>query len=222
MKFELASADANILGHLYRSRSIEIMSSLFREVLVDEFIRKEIENKQPEILPTLEAEIQKDSWLVLMGRAQLRERKLISLYDAQVQDMEYIFMPADRGEKHAIALAQATGAMFVLTDDEKYDGPYCSIDRGVISNLEALGFWDLIFLNIVSGKISNYHDAYIIYNRICQEGYAPPYQASFGSRMKLSVRRLKDKRWFKTWCSENNISKNVIINLLEAIKQNGW
>lgn len=73
MKFELASADANILGHLYRSRSIEIMSSLFREVLVDEFIREEIENKQPEILPTLERESKappRMEWLVFLWSPQ--------------------------------------------------------------------------------------------------------------------------------------------------------
>ncbi len=49
------------------------------------------------------------------------------------------------GEKRVIALARATGVGFVLTDDEKQDGPYWSIERGIISHVEALAFWDLVY-----------------------------------------------------------------------------
>jgi hypothetical protein len=93
MKFDLASADANILGHLYRSDSIELMRSLFCQVLVDDLIWGEIKNRQQEILPAIEQEMQQRSFLVLMDRTELQKRKLIFVYEAQVQDVEYIFLP---------------------------------------------------------------------------------------------------------------------------------
>ena len=54
MKFELASADANILGHLYRSGTSRLITDLFSKVIVDDFILQEIRNKQKEILPAIQ------------------------------------------------------------------------------------------------------------------------------------------------------------------------
>ncbi|HRX22306.1 MAG TPA: hypothetical protein P5273_11395 [Syntrophomonadaceae bacterium] len=222
MKFELASVDANILGHLYRSGTDRLISDLFSKVIVDEFILQEIHNKQREILPAIQPTLDQSDFLELIDRQALRERKLVSIYDAQLQNMEYIFLPQDRGEKHAIALAKAVGAAFLLSDDEKQDGPYWSIERGIIANLEVLGFWDIIYLNILAGKITDFSEAHDIYEQVCLHGYEPPYAAGFGSRMKMAVRHCMDKPWFINWCSEHGIAKKVSKDLLIMIKENGW
>jgi predicted nucleic acid-binding protein len=189
---------------------------------VDEWIIKEIHNKQKEILPAIQPELDQSIFFELIDRNELKRRKLISVYEAQLQDMEFLFLPQDRGEKHAIALAQATGARFLLSDDEKQDGPYWSIDRGIIDNLEVLGFWDLIYLNILTGNISDFNKAHAIYCQVCQHGYYPPYAAGFGARMKMAIRRSKDKQWFKDWCSECGIHNKVSRDLLIIIKENDW
>ena len=222
MKFDLASTDANILGHLYRSSSSSLITNLFSKVIVDEWIMKEIHNKQKEILSDFQPALDQSIIFELIDRNELQRRKLISVYEAQLQDMEYLFLPQDRGEKHAIALAQATGARFLLSDDEKPDGPYWSIDRGIIANLEVLGFWDLIYLNILSGNIPDFNQAHTIYYHVCQQGYYPPYAAGFGARMKMAIRRSMDKQWFKEWCSEYGIHNKVSRDLLIVIKENDW
>jgi hypothetical protein len=71
--------------------------------------------------------------LLLVDRVELQSRQVLSLYETELDDMRNLFLPPDEREKRVIALARSTGVGFVLTDDEKQDGPYWSIARGIIS-----------------------------------------------------------------------------------------
>ncbi len=62
MKFKQACADANILGHLYRSKESSLLSRFFEQVLVDQWILDEIKRKQRDILPVIERELSNDSF----------------------------------------------------------------------------------------------------------------------------------------------------------------
>jgi len=222
MRYKRACADANILGHLYRSGESSLLSRIFEQVLVDQWILDEIKRKQRDILPVIEQELSNASFLLLVDRVELQSRQLLSLYETELDDMRNLFLPPDEGEKRVIALARATGVGFVLTDDEKQDGPYWSIERGIISRVEALAFWDLVYLGILSGIYHTYEAAKDSYNLICQKGYVPPYPPPFGSRMAAAVRRLKDKEWYRQWCQANGIKSEVSFNLLKTIKESGW
>ena len=191
-------------------------------MLVDQWILDEIKRKQRDILPVIERELAHASFLLLVDRAQLQSRQVLSLYETELDEMRNLFLPPDEGEKRVIALARATGVGFVLTDDEKQDGPYWSIERGIISHVEALAFWDLVYMSILDGGYSDYIEAYESYNRICLQGYNPAYAPGFGSRMMAAVRRLKDKEWFKQWCQALGVKPGVTIDLLKQIKQAGW
>ena len=222
MKIKTACVDANILGHLYRSGESRLFSYFFDQIFVDQWILEEISRKQKDILPVIERELSNGSLLVLVDRAELIRRKVAALYDDELDEMRYLFLPPDEGEKRVIALARAIGVTFVLTDDEKQDGPYWSIERGIISRVEALAFWDLVYLGILSGIYHTYEAAKDSYNLICQKGYVPPYPPPFGSRMAAAVRRLKDKEWYRQWCQANGIKSAVSFNLLKTIKESGW
>lgn len=222
MRYKRACADANILGHLYRSGESSLLNRFFEQVLVDQWILDEIKRKQKDILPLIERELSHASFLLLVDRAELQNRQVLSLYETELDDMRNLFLPPDEGEKRVIALARAIGVSFVLTDDEKPDGPYWSIERGIISHVEALAFWDLVYMSILDGGYSDYIAARESYNRICQQGYHPPYAPGFGSRMAAAVRRLKDKEWFKQWCQARGVKAGVTIELLKQIKQAGW
>jgi len=145
MRFKQACVDANILGHLYRSGESSLLSRFFEQVLVDQWILDEIKRKQRDILPVIERELSNASFFLLVDRVELQNRQVLSLYETELDDMRNLFLLPDEGEKRIIALARATGVGFVLTDDEKQDGPYWSIERGIISHVEALAFWNLVY-----------------------------------------------------------------------------
>ena len=72
MRYKRACADANILGHLYRSGESSLLSQFFEQVLVDQWILDEIKRKQKDILPVIERELSHASFLLLVDRAELQ------------------------------------------------------------------------------------------------------------------------------------------------------
>jgi predicted nucleic acid-binding protein len=217
------SIDTNIVGHLYRSNCTFLITNLFNEILVDEIVVREARNRCGDIYEDFDKDI-KDSSTIFMLQTQgtLKAASLYSLYEIQMRDMDALFFPKDEGEKRAIALAKATGAYFLLTDDEKHmEGPYYYLDKGIIKDMEALAFWDLIYLNILLGHQSH-EQGKDTFDLIAKDGYFPPYQGNFESKMKTSIRRLKDKEWFNDWCDQKSITKSQTAQLLRDIKSNDW
>ncbi|MGI6648494.1 MAG: hypothetical protein ACOX5W_05350 [Bacillota bacterium] len=124
-----------------------MISNLFNVVYLDEFVYGEVNRRLRDIAHELDQDLANVSFISLVKKSDLKRAVLFSLYEANRKDMNSLFLPKDEGEKRAIALAQAVGAEFVLTDDENYsEGPYFAIERGIIPGLEALAFWDLIYL----------------------------------------------------------------------------
>jgi hypothetical protein len=220
--FDIAAADANIFGHLYRSNAEFLLTELFNHILIDQFIMGEIERKQPGIIPIMQKDFDR-GFLQIITHRYLHGRELYKLYEYYLKDMRDLFLPADEGEKRGIALAKATGSLFFLTDDENYwEGPYYAINRGIISGLEALAFWDLLYIKIIIDKMpaaigKKYWD------KIVSLGYEPPYGGTFGSKMGQSVRRFKDTPWFTELGEKKKIdTKHRNYTLLTSIRKNGW
>ncbi|MDD2586356.1 MAG: hypothetical protein PHT79_08980 [Syntrophomonadaceae bacterium] len=222
MKFDVAVADANIFGHLYRSNAEWLLAELFDRVLIDHFIMEEIERKQSSIIPMMQEDFDR-GFLQIIRPQDLDKQKLYELYKYYLDDMRYLFLPTDEGEKRGIALAKATGTSFFLTDDENYmEGPYYAINRGIISGLAALAFWDLLYIGIIVAKMSvpvgKRH-----WDEIVSKGYEPPYRGTFGSKMGQSVRRFKDTQWFTELVEKQKVDiKHRNYMLLTAIRDNGW
>lgn len=216
-----ASIDTNIIGHLYRSNTQHLIYNVFDEVFVDEFIMIELNRRCKDIYTQFHSELHDSSSpFKLIDKDHLRENALLPLYNLQLDDLRYLFMPRDEGEKRACALAQTKGSFYLLTDDEKQmDGPYYMIDRGLIRDMESLAFWDLIFLNVVTGKISC-EEAFGNFNAICNDGYIPDgYKGTFQSKMNHSIRRLKEKEWFKENTANSTIKRALIVELINYIKR---
>lgn len=215
-----ASIDTNIIGHLYRSNTIHLITNLFDEVLVDEFITQELRRRCKDIYDDFINDIEDpNSPFVLVDKSYLRERSLLQLYNIQLSELENLFLPKDEGEKRAVALALSTGVFFLLTDDEKYmDGPYHMIDRGLVDNMDSLAFWDLIFLN-VARKYIGFDKAKENFEAICMDGYLPDgYKGEFKSKINHSIRRLKEKEWFKAHLENGDIQRRTIANFIRFVK----
>jgi predicted nucleic acid-binding protein len=218
-----ASIDTNIIGHLYRSNTQFLITNLFNEILVDEFILKtELRRRCPEIFDKFEMDLNNINTIFLkVTKADLLEENLYKLYELELTEMENLFLPSDEGERRAIALAKSKGVFFLLTDDEKYmSGPKYMIENGIVRDMEALSFWDLIFLNVMAKKIT-YEEAKNTFEFVASDGYIPDrYNGSFVSKMKQTIKRLKDKQWFNDWCITNRINtRNEIKEFLIWLKQ---
>lgn len=216
-----ASIDTNIIGHLYRSNTTYLITNLFDKILVDEFVLQELSRRCNDIYDDFFVDLFDESTpYILANKSYLKNLSLKNYYDIQIQEMEYLFLPKDEGEKRAIALAQATGTFFLLTDDEKHmDGPYHMINRGLISDMESLGFWDIIFLNAILQKIS-FDKAKENFESIAKDGYVPIYKDDFKSKMISSLRRLNEKEWFKKEVEDGYFSRKPIkyfINFLKSL-----
>lgn len=216
-----ATIDTNIIGHLYRSNTNNLITNLFDEILVDEFILYELKRRCNDIYDIFMEDLEKeDSPYTLADKSYLREHSLLQLYEIQLNEFEYLFLPSDEGEKRAIALAQATGTYFMLTDDEKMmDGPYHMIERGLVPHMESLAFWDLIFLNAVRQHVK-FDNTKEYYQAICQDGYIPDgYKADFKSKITFSIKRLKDKKWFKEEIESGRIDRKTIAYFINFVQK---
>lgn len=220
--FDVAVADANIFGHLYRSNTEFLLVNLFDHILIDQFIMKEIERKQSSILPMMQKDFDR-VFLQVIGSQDLDKRELYKLYKYYLDDMRDLFLPTDEGEKRGIALAKATGCFFFLTDDENYmEGPYYTINRGIITGLEALAFWDLLYIEIVMDKMS-VAVSKKCWDDIALRGYESPYRGTFGSKMGQSVRRFQNAPWLTELVKNQQVDiKHRNYTLLTEIRDNGW
>ncbi|MED1711765.1 hypothetical protein P4V34_28865 [Bacillus thuringiensis] len=218
-----ATIDTNIIGHLYRSKTIHLITNLFEEIFVDEFIIQELQRRCKDIFADFMKDLEDPfTPFTLVDKTYLIQNSLLQLYNIQLNDLQYLFLPSDEGERRAIALAQTTGTYFLLTDDEKsMDGPYHMISRGLVNNMESLAFWDLIFLN-ATRQLITFDLAKENFEAICLDGYLPDsYKGEFKSKLGHSIRRLKDKTWFKDQIESGIIQKRTIsyfIKFIQSIK----
>lgn len=207
-----ATIDTNIIGHLYRSHTQFLIENLFSTVYVDEQIMIELKRRCKDVVDPFEEELLKEDALYCkVTKQELITDSLYSIYNIELNGLEDLFLPSDEGEKRAIALAKTKGAFFLLTDDTKpMDGPTHMIENGLIPEMEVLAFWDLIFLNTISGCITH-EKAKDTYEFVASDGYIPDgFRSSFRSKMNQSMRRLAPKEWFTNWCKANGIRRQTI------------
>lgn len=217
----IATVDTNIIGHLYRSNTQFLISNLFTAILVDEQVKFELTRRCCDISHKFESDLADATSIYSeVTKQDLIDQKLLPLYQAQLLDMESLFLPSDEGEKRAIALAKTKGIFFLLTDDEKYmTGPTYMIDNGLITDMASLAFWDLIFLNVISDKLS-YKASQDTYEFIASDGYIPDrYKGTYKSKINQSIRKLVNADWFRDWCMSNGITSVKIKDFRSYIKQ---
>lgn len=209
-----AVADTNTLLHLYRSDATHLIFDLFSGIDYFEF-NEIVEAKRhgQDVIPLIHHDIINGGGKIRRVTSEyLRDNKLWSLFQHKDGFMRDLFLPADRGERYAIALAQTIGSMVLLTDDTKDNGPYYTVNHGLCEDVEiALAFWDLIFLNRLSGNLPDIDAASELYEHIRVTAYEPPFRPTFKSKMNASLRLFEKAKppWYKSWCVSNGITKEV-------------
>lgn len=219
-----AVADTNTLIHLYRSNTTHLMFELFSGVDYFEFT-EDVEAKRHgvDVIPLIQNDLLHGGGKIRrITKEFLRDTKLWTLFQSKDNFMRDLFLPADRGEQYAIALAQTTGAPVLLTDDTKDNGPYYTVNRGLCEDVEiALAFWDLIYLNRLLGKLQDIRVAEEIYEQIRLSAFDPPFRSTFKSKMNACLRRFEEDKpmWYRSWCASNGITGNVRAQVVMEIRQ---
>jgi len=120
-----ASLDTNVIIHLYRASKQELLFRLFNEeIYIDEFIYDvELQHHGTDVLSQVRKDIT-DNKLKIIRKSYLLDIGMYPLYHQYLTEEKSYYPGSDEGEAHAIALSRTLGAMSVVTDDTKPQGPH--------------------------------------------------------------------------------------------------
>lgn len=213
-----ASLDTDILIHLYKTGKKDIIFSSFNELYIYEYlVEEELKNKAPQVYEEFIKDV--DAGLVkIITKDDLREMGIKVLFDEYIADYEYLF---DRGEMHAVALAQAMGIIAFVSDDTKDFGPHDTLVRELIKDVIPFAFYELLFLKFINSEITaeKLHKEFDVVSNTLD------HPMEFVSRIKRIVRRFssngtqRDQTWIKQYCANCNINfSKKMIELRDYLK----
>ena len=211
-----ASLDTNVIIHLYRAESEEILFDFFEEIFIYEQIRNiELEHHGKELLTQIDADISSGR-IKIFTDEKLKELSVYTIFSSNVKENRMLYGAGDMGEVYAISLAQTLGVYALVTDDIKQGGPYMSLLQ-FEDSVMPFTFADILILRYLSG-LADEMETIDDFNTI---NIASDLNWSFRSQLIKFVKRFwsepyrnEDREWMREFVKEHNIKTRSKIGAL--------
>ncbi|MHB1682031.1 MAG: PIN domain-containing protein [Bacilli bacterium] len=218
MPKQTAVSDTDFCIHLLNGNTENWATQFFDPIYLDEF------NANKEFPKHAEKGRSIPPFFHVIDRQYLIDRQVSRLYDARLDDMRYLFLPKNEGEKKGIALALAMGISVFLSDDVAASGPHQTINAGP-DPLVCLSSADLLCLNILS-RVFAFHDGIEALNQFFAEVYSdnPPTAKNRTAKFTRSIldsSRPFTKAWYANWKSNYDVTSADEVAFLSQCKRLG-
>ncbi len=216
------SVDTNILIHLYKASSKELLLSSFDNIYVHEYIIDvELKRNSRDTYLEVEEDI-KSGRIIKVNNSELASKGIKALFE-ECYLYNKILFAEDRGEAYAVALASVIGIEAFVSDDTKYGGPHETLVMEYIEDVIPFTFYELLFLKYLKSEI-NCNEFKLQFDKISAQMTRP---MDFKSRVKKVLNRYhkdrsskRDYLWLKDYCEKHNIDiRFKIRDLLDFIKK---
>lgn len=211
--FDSASLDTNILIHLWRSQTEDMLKQMFTKVYVHQWLLdKELMNHAPELRVKI-IDSMADGFVEPINNAILKKQGLYQAFDRELKLLSPFFSDGDTGEGYAIALAKVFGIPAVVTNDTKVEGPKWYLN---IRPNEPFGFSsdEVLFINYLKGSISvaEFQDQFQAMNevnglnwriKVCMKRFTKRFLGEPNKTIPASVR---DHLWMDEFAQANGIN----------------
>ena len=208
--FASASLDTNILIHLWRSQTEEMLRQMFSKVYVHQWLLDtELPHHADMALRGKIIDSMDDGFLVPVDNAMLKEQGLYPKFKWELENLAMFFSHGDTGEGFVIALAKVYGIPAVVTNDIKTDGPKWYLN---IRAREPFGFSsdEVLLINYLKGAISEdeYLTQFQAMNevnglnwriKVCVNRFAQRFLGKIDREIPASVR---DHQWIADFAQE--------------------
>ena len=151
--FKSASLDTNILIHLWRSQTEDMLKQMFAKVYVHQWLLDtELMNHAKELRGKI-IDSMADGFVEPIDNATLKKQGLYQAFKRELEDLSLFFSDGDTGEGYVIALARVYGIPAVVTNDTKVEGPKWYLN---LRAKEPFGFSsdEVLLINFLKGSIS--------------------------------------------------------------------
>jgi len=212
------SVDTNILIHLYRAYSKDLLLSSFNNIYAYEYIvDSELSDNDSIVFAQVEEDI-REGRINKISNADLVDMGIKSMFDSAYNDNMKLFA-GDRGEAYAVALASVIGIEAFVSDDTKYGGPHETLVKELVDDVIPFTYYELLFLKYLKGEIDcqNFKDEF---EKIAATMTHP---MGFVSRIKKVLYRYheryssdRDYEWLEEFCDEHDIDLSSRIKELGA------
>lgn len=220
-----ASLDTNVILHLYRADKQNVLFDFFKEdIYIDEFIYNiELKNHGADIKEKLDQDISAGR-IQVITEDWLKERGIWHLYKEYLTVQTMLYSSSDKGEACAIALAKVLGAMSVVTDDTKPQGPHHTLMSELESDIIPFADYEIIImlflLNVYSAE-----EAIQTIDEICKA--SPDYKFEIIPKIKKFINRTirdpyseREKAWFVAFAKEHNFNiKYKLTTLIQKFRE---
>lgn len=225
--FASASLDTNILIHLWRSQTEDMLKQMFTKVYVHQWLLdKEIKNHAEELLGKI-IDSMDDGFVEPINDAILKQQGLYQAFDRELKLLSPFFSGGDTGEGYAIALAKVYGIPAVVTNDTKIEGPKWYLN---IRPNEPFGFSsdEVLLINYLKGSISavKFQEQFQAMNevnglnwriKVCMRRFNERFLGELDRTIPASVR---DHQWIDEFAQEYGINvAERLISLRAALPE---
>ncbi len=216
------SVDTNILIHLYKASSKELLLSSFDKIYVHEYIvDTELKRNSKDIYREVLEDI-KSGKIIIVRNSELASKGIKGLFEEYYIECFRLFAE-DRGESYAIALASVIGIEAFVSDDTKDGGPHEALVKEYIEDVIPFTFYELLFLKYLKSEI-DCNEFKSKFDKISIHMTRP---MEFKSRVKKVLNRYhrdrssdRDYYWLKDYCEKHDIDiRSKISKLLDFVRK---
>lgn len=159
------SLDTNVIIHIYKTGTQEMIFKIFDYVFIDEFIiNVELNNHGKEVADSVKKDIDSKK-IIIITKTYLKENNMFELYNDYLYEQRYLYDSKDMGEMRAISLAKTLGCLIMFTNDIKDGGPYKTLINCPNEDIIPRQVFEFVFL-LYCKKIIDISQFFIIFNDI--------------------------------------------------------
>ncbi len=217
------SLDTSIVLHLYPSGKQGLLFSHFQQLYMYEQLYK-VEMRRKIEAPEMKAfrdDIQAGR-ICIITEADIRNIGYWPAFKRKFEEWRETFCAGDIGEAYAIALAETLGISYLVTDDQKQNGPHDTLVRFPDeSAVVPFTFFELLVLDCLKGTLltSQLIDEFNQVDSVCS------LNMNFHAKMKSVLRRFwenpmeKDRRWLENYCASKRIPLKQVHQVIGFLDQ---
>lgn len=222
--FKSASLDTNILIHLWRSQTEDMLKQMFAKVYVHQWLLDtELMNHAKELRGKI-IDSMADGFVEPIDNATLKKQGRYQDFKRELEDLSLFFSGGDTGEGYVIALARVYGIPAVVTNDTKVEGPKWYLN---LRAKEPFGFSsdEVLLVNYLKGSISaaEFQAQFQAVNevnglnwrmKVCLSRFARRFLGELDKTIPASVR---DHLWMDEFAQVNGIDVAERLASLRAV-----
>ncbi len=216
------SVDTNVLIHLYKAQSKELLFSSFDKVYAYEYIiDTELSNNDKNVYCQVEKDIDNGK-IIKVTNGFLVDKGIKELFEENYREFKILFA-GDRGEAYGIALACAIGIEAFVSDDTKYGGPVETLVKQLIDDVIPFTFYELLFMKYLKSDI----DCNMFNTEFDKISGTMSNPMKFRMKINWILNRYhkdrgtqRDVGWLSDFCNEYNIDlRHKIADLVTYLKK---